>query len=58
MRIANHHTTTFTSWCHTAQRGGVVVRPVAAQVSVVLMNSITRTADAKPAPSGLNRGVP
>jgi hypothetical protein len=57
MRIENHHTTAFTSWCHTAQRGVVVVRPVAGQVSVVLMNSITRIADAKPAPSGLERGV-
>jgi hypothetical protein len=57
MRTQNHHTTTTTaSWCHQAQRGVVVVRPVLA--SVVLMNSITRIADAKPAPSGLDRGDP
>lgn len=44
-------------WCHQAQAFGVVVvRPVS--VSVVLMDSITRTADAKRAPSGRNRGVP
>jgi hypothetical protein len=60
MRNSNHHTTTnTTSWCHQAQRVGfVVVRPVSGQVSVVLMDSITRIADAKPAPSGLDRGVP
>lgn len=44
-------------WCHQAQAFGVVVvRPVS--VSVVLMDSIIRTADAKRAPSGRNRGVP
>jgi hypothetical protein len=60
MRTRNHNTTTTTaSWCHQAQRAGVVVvRPVSGQVSVVLMDSITRIADAKPAPSGQDRGVP
>jgi hypothetical protein len=58
MRINHHTTAQFTSWCHTAQRGVVVVRPVAGLVSVVLMNSITRIADAKPAPGGLERGAP
>jgi hypothetical protein len=60
MRNRNHNTTShITSWCHQAQRVGVVVvRPVSAEVSVVLMDSITRIADAKPAPSGLERGVP
>ena len=60
MRNQNHHATTqSTSWRHTAQRVGVVVvRPVAGLVSVVLMDSITRIADAKPAPGGLERGVP
>ena len=58
MRNRNHDTTTHvTSWCHQAQRVGVVVvRPVVA--SVVLMDSITRIADAKPAPGGLERGDP
>lgn len=59
MRINHHATTQFTSWRHTAQRVGVVVvRPVAGLVSVVLMNSITRIADAKQAPGGLERGAP
>jgi len=63
MRTQNHHTTTQSaSWRHSAQRvGTVVVRPVFAgqvSLSVVLMNSITRIADAKPAPSGQIRGVP
>lgn len=59
MRINHHTTTKATSWRHTAQRVGVVVaRPVAGLVSVVLMNSITRIADAKQAPGGLERGAP
>ena len=58
MRNSNHSTnTTVQGWCHQAQRFGVVVvRPVS--VSVVLMDSINRTADAKPAPSGQDRGSP
>jgi hypothetical protein len=59
MRTNHHATTQSTSWRHSAQRVGVVVvRPVVGQVSVVLMNSITRIADAKPAPGGLERGAP
>jgi hypothetical protein len=59
MRINHHATTQSTSWRHTAQRVDVVVvRPVAGLVSVVLMNSITRIADAKQAPGGLERGAP
>jgi hypothetical protein len=60
MRNRNHHTNTnVTSWRHQVLRVGVVVvRPVSAAVSVVLTDSITRIADAKPAPSGLERGVP
>lgn len=59
MRNANHNTTTMQSrWRHQAQRGVVVVRAVAVGASVVLVDSITRIADAKPAPGGLERGVP
>jgi hypothetical protein len=60
MRNQNHHMTTqLTSWCHSAQRVGVVgVRPVAGMVSVVLVDSITRIADATPTPGGLERGAP
>lgn len=60
MRNPNHHTTMPTaSWRHQAQRARVVVvRPVAGEASVVLVDSITRIADAKPAPSGPERGVP
>ncbi|HEY8518133.1 MAG TPA: hypothetical protein VIS07_21700 [Candidatus Binatia bacterium] len=52
-------TITKTGWRHGVQRvSSVVVRPrVAAVVSEVLVGSITRNADAKPAPSGLERGV-
>jgi len=60
MRNAHHHMTiTKTGWRHGVQRvSSVVVRPrVAAVVSEVLVGSITRNADAKPAPSGLERGV-
>jgi hypothetical protein len=58
MRINHDTTTQFTSWRHTARHGVVVVRSVAGLVSVVLMNSITRIADAKQAPGGLERGAP
>lgn len=60
MRNANHDTTTMQNrWRHQAQRVGVVVvRAVAVEASVVLLDSITRIADAKPAPGGLERGVP
>ncbi|MBM4242469.1 MAG: hypothetical protein FJ148_01465 [Deltaproteobacteria bacterium] len=59
MRTRNHNTTTpTTSWCHQAQRAVVVVRPASGQVPVVLMDSITSIAAAKPAPSGQDRGVP
>ena len=60
MRTHNHSTAMQpTCWRHRAQlAGGVVVRPVADQASVVVVASITRIADAKPAPSGQERGVP
>jgi hypothetical protein len=58
MRNPNHHTTMqLASWCHQAQRDGVVVvRPV--EASAVRVDSITRIADVKPALSGQERGVP
>jgi len=59
MRNATHTTTMQNRWRHQAQRVGVVVvRAVAVGASVVLVDSITRIADAKPAPGGLERGVP
>jgi hypothetical protein len=61
MRTDIHHMTTpCTGWRHGFQRvTSVIVRPrFAAAVSVVLVNSITRVADAKPASSGQERGVP
>jgi len=58
MRNANHNTTMQNRWRHQAQRVGVVVVRAVAGASVVLVDSITRIADAKPAPSGQERGVP
>jgi len=52
-------TTNCTGWRHGVQRvANVVVRQRLGVVSVVLVDSITRIADAKPAPSGQERGVP
>jgi len=51
-------TTPCTSWRTRAQHVAVVVRPVfAGRVAVALVDSITRNADVKPAPSGQERGV-
>lgn len=60
MRIANHSMTTpSTAWRNRARSVNVVVRPVfAGQVAVVALASITRIADVKPAPGGLERGDP
>ncbi|MEW6270982.1 MAG: hypothetical protein AB1689_16990 [Thermodesulfobacteriota bacterium] len=61
MQTQTHHMTIpCTGWRNGVQRvTSVVVRPrFAAVVSMVLVDSITRNADAKPAPGGQERGVP
>lgn len=58
MRNDLHMTTPAMSWRNRVQHVGVVVRPVVvSRIAVALVDSITRIADAKPAPSGQERGV-